>query len=391
MLLVKNLVIFFLLHIHQCCGLDFNSALESGIFKPIRAGAISENITIHPKREPSISMYYASEGFPPREDFSITFQLDESWISDIGDDFTVGVSIVFLQFLSDNSIIDVTIEHDREPVVKETVHPNIYLPPDKNETHFKTSSILRSFSQRTAPSRRGKDLKLILRFKDWSLENTLYFTVTSYKIGLWDNDIGHCDGYSFHPHWWNCNTNVENSPLICINYDLTCDGLPHCAELQIPNPDEDCDYHVGMQEALQLIVYCLMTVFLVLLTAGCAKCCLRGCCPNRFRSWRGQNRRSSDMIDIITAESNSRPDGSPPTYDDAMKYVNDAFEDSDTETAEPPPTYSPTLKEGEEVCTLSHTHTTSTHNNQDNSHIHVTSHSDLDRNQLPTYPPPYTQ
>ena len=37
------------------------------------------------------------------------------------------------------------------------------------------------------------------------------------------------------------------------------------------------------------------------------------------------------MIDIITAESNSRPDGSPPTYDDAMKYVNDAFEDSDTE------------------------------------------------------------
>ena len=50
---------------------------------------------------------------------------------------------------------------------------------------------------------------------------------------------------SFHPHWWNCNTNVENSPLICINYDLTCDGLPHCAELQIPNPDEDCDYHVS--------------------------------------------------------------------------------------------------------------------------------------------------
>ena len=37
------------------------------------------------------------------------------------------------------------------------------------------------------------------------------------------------------------------------------------------------------------------------------------------------------MIDIITAESSSRPDGSPPTYDDAMKYVNDAFENSDTE------------------------------------------------------------
>ena len=100
-------------------------------------------------------------------------QTDESWISDIGDDFTVGVSIVFLQFLSDNSIIDVTIEHDREPVVKETVHPNIYLPPDKNETHFKTSSILRSFSQVKIfcnwpwPGRnKAREFSLIFRFKE---------------------------------------------------------------------------------------------------------------------------------------------------------------------------------------------------------------------------------
>jgi len=237
-----------------------------------------------------------------------------------------------------------------------------------------------------------------LRFKDWDTKNILYFTVTSYKIGLWSSDTSHCEGYSFHPHWWNCNTNVEKSPLICINYGLTCDGLPSCAKTQVPNPDEDCDYHVGMQEALQLIVYCLMTVFIVLLTAGCAKCCLRGLCPNRFRSWRRQSRRPSDMIDIITAESSRRPDGSPPTYDDAMKYVNDAFENSDTETAEPPPTYSPTLKEGEEICSP---YTSSSHNNQDNlvdtsytaGNIHDTSqcNSNLDRNQLPTSPPPYSQ
>ena len=35
------------------------------------------------------------------------------------------------------------------------------------------------------------------------------------------------------------------------------------------------------------------------------------------------------MLDIITAESSQRPDGSPPTYDDAMKFVNEAFENSD--------------------------------------------------------------
>ena len=32
------------------------------------------------------------------------------------------------------------------------------------------------------------------------------------------------------------------------------------------------------------------------------------------------------MIDIITADTSPRPDGAPPTYDDAMKFVNDAFE-----------------------------------------------------------------
>ena len=34
----------------------------------------------------------------------------------------------------------------------------------------------------------------------------------------------------------------------------------------------------------------------------------------------------NQMIDIITADTSPRPDGAPPTYDDAMKFVNDAFE-----------------------------------------------------------------
>merc|ERR1712172_276288 len=66
---------------------------------------------------------------------------------------------------------------------------------------------------------------------------------------------------------------------------------------------------------------------------------------------RTESRRPSDMLEIITAESSQRPDGSPPTYDDAMKFVNDAFDNSeDSENEEPPPTYSPNLKEGEQSC-----------------------------------------
>ena len=35
------------------------------------------------------------------------------------------------------------------------------------------------------------------------------------------------------------------------------------------------------------------------------------------------------MADIVIAEETNRPDGAPPTYDDAMKFVNDAFENNE--------------------------------------------------------------
>jgi hypothetical protein len=45
-----------------------------------------------------------------------------------------------------------------------------------------------------------------------------------------------------------------------------------------------------------------------------------------------------------------RPPNSPPTYDDAMKFVNEAFEIDEDETEDAlPPEYSETLGSGEEV------------------------------------------
>ena len=123
----------------------------------------------------------------------------------------------------------------------------------------------------------------------------------------------------------------------------------------------------------------------------------------------------NQMIDIITADTSPRPDGAPPTYDDAMKFVNDAFEHTeDTDVCvcgevekqifsnyslqteeEPPPSYSPTLKEGEEACTSS---STSSYPPRDRSsaggrgaalqpaaYSSPTSHSNL-----PSSPPPYS-
>ena len=39
--------------------------------------------------------------------------------------------------------------------------------------------------------------------------------------------------------------NEKGLPLVCLNYDLTCDNIPHCAHTEIPNPDENCDEGVG--------------------------------------------------------------------------------------------------------------------------------------------------
>lgn len=50
--------------------------------------------------------------------------------------------------------------------------------------------------------------------------------------------------HSFKPKWWNCNSGLPDLTLLCVNYDLTCDDLPHCAKQSIPNPDENCTYHV---------------------------------------------------------------------------------------------------------------------------------------------------
>ena len=81
------------------------------------------------------------------------------------------------------------------------------------------------------------------------------------------------------------------------------------------------------------------------------------------------------MLDIMAEneEVSTRPDGSPPTYDDAMKYINDAFSEGDEE---PPPTYSPTPNAGEQ----------SLPSFIQNSR----SGSGLTNSSLPTSPPPYS-
>ena len=43
----------------------------------------------------------------------------------------------------------------------------------------------------------------------------------------------------------------EDGNVLCINYDLTCDFLPNCAKLAIPNPDENCISNVRSAQCSQ--------------------------------------------------------------------------------------------------------------------------------------------
>jgi len=325
-------------------ALEFDTAFEKGEFEAIEG---SKLYFLDPDKFPAKSLYYdisRSNSAQNNEQSSIELTFKTDNIQD--PDFMVGISLVFLK-LTTSRDVDVKVSMDNAFSKNTVVQGNFGLPNGSiDETHIIRSWQGFDFS----PIEDFNQLELKVTLADWKISNQVYMTVTSYRIKRSGSDLTECQGFSFkRPKWWNCNTNEEEGGLVCLNYELTCDGLPHCAKQAIPNPDENCGYHVGFREALQLLVYSLLTIFIVLFVAGCAKCCLRGACQARQRG-----RRPSDVLEILSAETSQRPDNSPPTYEDAMKYVNEAFEESESEgEQEPPPTYSPVPKEGEFVFTNS--------------------------------------
>ena len=109
-----------------------------------------------------------------------------------------------------------------------------------------------------------------LTLSQWDSSNQLYFTVTSYKLGKAGHTRQECSElrsagkYVESTHyrrilsllpscskkrWWDCNKVSSEDNVLCINYDLTCDYLPNCAKLNVPNPDENCISNVSFADA----------------------------------------------------------------------------------------------------------------------------------------------
>ena len=149
--------------LEQSYSLDFDSAVKNGRFQEITKDSSFE---MNPSSDPSISMYYdrhekseytATENQSSKRKVgaSLMFDLDQGRLHD--DDFTIGISVVFLQFSSPSSgSVRVTIDRDyfghkyNDKEVNDShnrtivyISHNISLPEERIEER----NIIRSYDQ----------------------------------------------------------------------------------------------------------------------------------------------------------------------------------------------------------------------------------------------------
>ena len=147
----------------QSYSLDFDSAVKNGRFQEITKDS---SFDMNPSSDPSISMYYdhdekseymetENQGSEQKVGASLMFDLDQGRLQD--DDFTIGISVVFLQFSAPSSgSVRVTIDRDyferkyNDKVVNDShnrtivfISQNISLPEERIEDR----SIIRSYDQ----------------------------------------------------------------------------------------------------------------------------------------------------------------------------------------------------------------------------------------------------
>lgn len=153
-------IISLMLILKQSYSLDFDSAVRNGRFQEI---INDSSFSLNPSSDPSISMFYdqsenseyiATETQSSRQKVGASLSFDLNQVELHDDDFTIGVSVVFLQFSSPSSgSVRVTIDreyyghtyngndgHNRTIVL---ITQNISLPEERIEER----NIVRSYDQ----------------------------------------------------------------------------------------------------------------------------------------------------------------------------------------------------------------------------------------------------
>ncbi|XP_023343884.1 uncharacterized protein LOC111713281 [Eurytemora carolleeae] len=346
---MKIIYFYALIFIKNAAALDIAAAFERGLFEKLH---IEEDnlrpITFDPYRKPSQAYFWNKEGFKHEQS---TVELEFN-IHNLHENFFFpGLSLIVLKTtfkkrqVNDEDDIEIYLSknnEDDEEVEEKRPDGKITKSHDFPKTGYSNEHIFQTWPKGYEDSNYTIKIK-INNLK--SLEN-IYFVVTAYRISKNLDNTRSCEDNSRETEWFDCNrNNVENNQLLCISDELTCNSLPHCASTQLPNPDENCGYQFSFENALELLLYTLTVVFFLILVAGIVKCMIVYFC-------RSGSVQSTQMFrEYLRNGSISRPLNSPPTYDDAMREVNDAFSyNESSEVEDDPPEYTPQPQNGETVC-----------------------------------------
>jgi len=342
-------------------SLNFEAAFKDGKFTLLEPGPT--NILLTSSDPASSSKAFYLDG---TSDSSSNYSLSiTTMMSSAIEGFTGELSLVLLTLERKEplSLVEVVVHRgNNNRTFRDQDIPDRPILP--NSTHgILNKHIFKTWDN--SPGRKSEGNRSIeMNFSNWF--GSVYLIATSYSYGSSPSTPCPPSSWWGHSPWWDCGTGQQGpshnmvEPL-CVNYDLTCDDLPHCAQQNLPNSDEDCAIHIGLMEVLELIIYSLMAILLLLIGSALAKCFIRRRHIGRSPLSGGYTRRHNEIRELFAAAAVhrvQRPANAPPTYDDAMNFANDGF---DQETIqEDPPEYNTPSEPREETSTPTSTMSSTT-------------------------------
>lgn len=338
-------------------SLNFDLAVDLGMFDSIeRVGSGDDFLAFSPDKDASHAWVYSNSASSGLQDVNLTTRISEPECDSQSDSATFNdeISLMILKYnwgsYSDGWMrgeVRVGVNDGSEEewfvVVKERLNPEA-ADVEEGQHLFNTWMINTSPTSPLPWSPNCSKKSITVEMRNWQPDSEIYFVATIHRRLRDRNEAGvsPCP----YAEEFGCVENVGEHQLCILTDPLTCNLLPNCAQNVIPNRDEDCSWGWSFDDALRAMVFTLAAVCTILLCIGCIRTCVIRSLRRRNGSaaaeasdngdgtTSGRRRRASFLNYVSASLPRRRPANAPPTYDDAVKNDNEAFE-----WEEPPPEY----------------------------------------------------